>query len=555
MVGDSLSGLPYFSPAGVLEETAAPEKKVPLFPPTKEQQTIIDFYRTGQSFKVVALAGTGKTTLIRFCALSVPERRALYLTFDKASADKATKEMPSNVKARTFHSLALEGVSLAYGWDTVKRRQDISLGVKRPLAIANYLGIKDPVTVEVRGVGDDLTVGKVFKVLTPVEQVRYCKSAIKAFCDTSDKEIEVKHFPSKFFVAPEIFQLAQRMWADICSPPGVIWWEISYYAKIFCLIDPKYSDITSAYQTLFIDEAQDTNNLQAGFYAAQVGRPESPLQKVYVGDSNQAIYQFRGDVDLIGLLSLPSFSLSESFRFGPNIAAAAAKVHLCRTNDLLPLVGRNSDVGSVQMYVQNPDAVIARKNMTVLLIMLEGAPHIDHDVHIHVSAKLRNNLIKLVDTIIWFLDESERPGCVRPESLHSDLDEYENLKEFQEGLKDEPAMVVSLVSMLRDPDERERIIKVIKQTGERLPSKQDLANKGSSKVVELMTTHKSKGGEWGSVQLADDFREPKEAYNPATGETTFIYPSIEELNLIYVACTRAKSKLGLGTAAWIQSPP
>ena len=76
------------------------------FSPTSEQNIAIAEAKTGQSFKVIAYAGTGKTTTLQLISDAMPERRGMYLAFNKAIATEAQQKFHQNVDCRTFHSLA-----------------------------------------------------------------------------------------------------------------------------------------------------------------------------------------------------------------------------------------------------------------------------------------------------------------------------------------------------------------------------------------------------------------------------------------------------------------
>jgi len=76
---------------------------------TEEQHTICQAARdlgVRSSFKIQAFAGTGKTTTLAAIAQSLPQRRFLYLVFNRAAADEAQLKMPSNVTVRTAHAVA-----------------------------------------------------------------------------------------------------------------------------------------------------------------------------------------------------------------------------------------------------------------------------------------------------------------------------------------------------------------------------------------------------------------------------------------------------------------
>ncbi len=78
--------------------------------PTYEQTTAIDNARLGKSFKVIAYAGTGKTTTLQMISDAMPERRGMYLAFNKAIASEAQSKFHRQVDCRTFHSLAYRSV-------------------------------------------------------------------------------------------------------------------------------------------------------------------------------------------------------------------------------------------------------------------------------------------------------------------------------------------------------------------------------------------------------------------------------------------------------------
>jgi hypothetical protein len=64
--------------------------------------------------------------------------------------------------------------------------------------------------------------------------------------------------------------------------------------------------------------------------------------------------------------------------------------------------------------------------------------------------------------------------------------------------------------------------------------------------VTISTAHKAKGLEWESVKIGDDFKGPTVDEDGNT-----VFPSEEELNLAYVAVTRAESRLDPGSLDYI----
>ncbi len=80
---------------------------------TAEQEMIVERARAGESLRVLALAGTGKTsTLIEVAtALPIP---GLYLAFNRAIADEARRKFPRHVVVKTAHALAYAALGYKY---------------------------------------------------------------------------------------------------------------------------------------------------------------------------------------------------------------------------------------------------------------------------------------------------------------------------------------------------------------------------------------------------------------------------------------------------------
>lgn len=77
--------------------------------PTDEQINIVDKYTTtGDNLLVNALAGTGKTTMLKMLALTLKGRPALYIAFAKSDVKEAEQVLPSTCLAKTMNSMGLK---------------------------------------------------------------------------------------------------------------------------------------------------------------------------------------------------------------------------------------------------------------------------------------------------------------------------------------------------------------------------------------------------------------------------------------------------------------
>ncbi|NXX43362.1 FBH1 helicase, partial [Tricholaema leucomelas] len=82
---------------------------------THEQQKILNHkIEPGQIVKIMAFAGTGKTSTLVKYAEKFADLNFLYVTFNKAAADRGKRVFPRNVTCKTFHSLAFGSVGRQY---------------------------------------------------------------------------------------------------------------------------------------------------------------------------------------------------------------------------------------------------------------------------------------------------------------------------------------------------------------------------------------------------------------------------------------------------------
>ena len=110
--------------------------------------------------------------------------------------------------------------------------------------------------------------------------------------------------------------------------------ELLHRAVIAARTPDVAAQLHRTYRAIYVDEYQDTDQLQVELLKALVG-PRTSL--VVVGDPDQAIYGFRG-ADVAGILNFPqqfrtsadepapTVILQRTRRFGPNIRAAATSI-------------------------------------------------------------------------------------------------------------------------------------------------------------------------------------------------------------------------------------
>src|SRR5487761_1343126 len=75
--------------------------------PTSEQQDILDAVATGGTVAISACAGTGKTSTLRMIAERSPERRMLYIAFNKGGTEGSGSVLPEERQVQDVACLGL----------------------------------------------------------------------------------------------------------------------------------------------------------------------------------------------------------------------------------------------------------------------------------------------------------------------------------------------------------------------------------------------------------------------------------------------------------------
>lgn len=471
------------------------------FAPTAEQETAQAAFRTGASIAIEAGAGTGKTsTLLQLAEIMTPGQRGQYVSFNKAIAQEAGAKFPGHVTASTAHSLAFRAVGHRY-----KRRLDAPR--MRPEQVARVLGI-DPFTVQY---GDDR------KVLAAGYLGGVVMRAVQKFCQSADLEPGEDHFPyiegidvptpdgrrgwaANRQVRMWLLPALRRAWADLERVDGSLKFEHDHYLKLWHLSGPRIP-----VDVIFFDEAQDANPVLVAIIAAQ-----THAQLVWVGDSQQQIYEFTGAVNALAEVPADQRTfLTQSFRFGPAVAEVANTILELIPDAELRLQGTPT-IASVVGPVAEPDVVLFRTNAGAVGRALR-----------EITEGRRPYIVGGADDVVRFAKAAQQ---LRETGWtgHPDLACFTSWGEVLDYVEqNEQGADLALLVRLVEEFTAETIIS---QLGGMGPE--------AGADVVLSTAHKSKGREWPVVQLGGDFRpRDKGGREPS------------ELRLLYVACTRAKLEL------------
>lgn len=465
--------------------------------PTDEQLAALDLFRTGDSMVIGAGAGTGKTSTLRLLAYSTPQRGA-YLAFNKSIVVETADRMPRRCSASTAHSLAFRAVGRRFAHRLGSPRMRSNL-------IATALGL-GPFVVKY---------GEQSKVLQPGYLAGLTMRGVTRFCQSIDEKPSERHVPyvdgidipdddgrRTFANNAELRKvLAPAMvkaWADVTREAGQLPYKHDHYLKLWQLSRPRIE-----VDYILFDEAQDADPVMAAIVAAQ-----THAQRVYVGDENQAIYEWRGAVNAMdGFASEHQRMLTQSFRFGEAIAEAANEI-LDLLESELRLRGLPSIESEVGELGEKPyDAMLCRTNARAVSEMLhnqrEGrVPHLIGS-GTEVAAFARG--AKELKDEKW--------------TSHPDLTCFRSWGEVLDYVRHDP-----------QGDELKLLTDLVEEFGVAtiLRALDPMPSEAEADVV-ISTAHKAKGREWPVVILGEDFagREASDA----------------ELRLRYVACTRARNHL------------
>ncbi|MGW2540976.1 UvrD-helicase domain-containing protein, partial [Kitasatospora sp. NPDC001574] len=487
---------------------AAVEQVSHEYPPTPQQQKIIDACLAGQDVAVQALAGTGKTSTLLMVTRRLPDKRIAYIAFNRSIADEAKRKMPRNVTSDTSHAFA----RAALKGEPIERKVVIARthpGARRDKDVAAALGITRPLMFE----GGEVD---------PEDIASIAMQAVRLYRESADDELGRQHLGAwgRTPAAPGLLDAARRAWADITDPDSdKIVFKSDDYIKIWALRRPRLP-----YSMILFDEAQDINPVLKRVIQDQ------PTQTIVVGDSQQSIYSFRGAID--ALKDWPAdtvLPLTQSWRFGPQVAAVGNR-YLNLLGADLQLQG-NPALDTTIGLVDEPDAILTKTNIGAVGAVFEGL-----DAGKRVAMVGGGTDIKQIALAAKDLKAGRR-------TKHAELSAFEDWEEVRQYAEsNEDAKALQTFVRLLDNYSPDDIINMVQQL---VP--EDAKDPAQRPQLTVSTAHKAKGREWDQVRIGPDFPQPKE--DTETGE--LVLPGAEDLRLAYVTVTRAKQRLELGSLDYV----
>lgn len=470
-------------------------RRVGMFKPTEEQSLALEKFRTGETLKVIAFAGAGKTSTLTLLAKSRPTR-GFYLAFNRSIAAEASEKFPKTVDCRTTHSIAWRTVQPRYRFSSAKMKESV-----RARQLAEILQLKDRVFAGVLK-------------LTGIQQAHLLRGTLRGFCQSADTEILPIHVPEYGRLAGAPAQIvseirasavaeAMALWKRMIAPNDRIPLGHDGYLKLWALGRPKFDA-----DFILLDEAQDTNPVVLDVLTNQVS------QIVYVGDRHQQIYEWRGAINAMDQIkNAQTAYLTQSFRFGQGIASAASQV-LATLGETHPVRG-NPSIHSVIGDWHERCTVLARTNATVMMEALEA-------LNSGWSAFIVGGVDELKNLLSDVFDLKAGKPASSPEFFgFQNWNEVVGFAETEEG------------------QDLRTFVQLVEKYGERAlwAAVSNTHQDELTADIVISTAHKAKGREWDSVRLAPDFLSSQLVEGSPQAEA--------EVRLFYVAMTRAKRRLSV----------
>lgn len=491
------------------------------FIPSKYQQDIFDFIQHGNGNSVInALAGSGKTSTIVNAVKLIPSTcNALFIAFNKEIVKELEKKLAGvkNVQVKTLHSLGLLMIQRNLGTnieiDEYKYRTFIKKNIKQ-LSSADF----DKMTTKLMQQYTD-------NVIQLCDLGRYNL----AQCEKDLLQVSARHD------IPII--------DDECNAVlNVMKWgrenttSIDFTDMVWLPYELTLNPIGLQYDYIFIDECQDLNAAQRELFLRCFRRG---TRFIAVGDKKQAIYSFAGaDAESFAKLqNLPNTTtlpLPISYRCPKkvvNLANQFVDTMECREGAPDGEIVHNVSIKDIH----DGDMVLCRTKMPLIKLYMR---YLRMGVKSYVRGQdIGLNLLRMVDkTEQIVLNVSLQKDGVFAR-LYDDLFEERNRLMIKRGMDLEDATLSNQIMNKYDS------IKALEILAEGLTSARDLHDRIENVFAEsadgvcLSTIHKAKGLEANNVYILCKTLMPSRL-------ATQDWEKEQEQNLMYVAYTRAKYKLG-----------
>ncbi len=449
-----------------------------------------------------AFAGTGKTTTAVGYAAARPDARILYMAFNKAIQTEAQSRFGRNTRCQTTHSLAYQAIGRHYANRISRSWRALTVGKEAGLGTWHLAALTHS------------TLNKFFQSCDSQIGPGHAEAARDQYnCEDSDLAIALA--------------AARTLWTRMQDRDDHVSIPDDAYLKMWALSHPRLD-----YDFIIFDEAQDSNPV-----TAQVVREQTHATLLYIGDRHQSIYGFRGACNAMDDFGPRATHrhLSHTWRFGPSTAGYANLLLGELKGEKVPLVGLGRDEPF------DPAACITKLSRTNAQLFKDAALVRGHGIH-WVGGIESYQVNRVLDAYALFMRARDQ---IRDPFLRN-FASWGEMRAYTEETKDSETRILA---DLIDEYKHETPDLVAQMRSNAVPDARDAQ-------MILTTAHKAKGLDWDYVQIADDFEVLNEAEASLRNDPEAPLNE-QEINLLYVAVTRARKAVQLNTETqqWIQSLP
>ncbi len=434
-----------------------------------------------------ALAGTGKTSTLIEYVKARPSKRFLYIVFNKSMQKEAELKMKGfrNIEIKTAHSIAFQKTK-----DKLKLMERMN---KKTLNSFNIFQVNDFLRVS------NFFISKIF--INVLNEFLFSEYKIDDF---------VKRFNSEYFSNETVMKNKNKISYFVenghlkrfifkCARDTDIHISHDFYLKFF-----QINKIDLGYDIVLTDEAQDISPQMKNIILNQSAK------KIFVGDKYQSIYKFRGAVNALEKIeNAKQFYLTNTFRFQKNSTMERW------ANVILESLGEKNILSARGSYKEiGTKAIISRTNSA----LFEKAHQlVSNGKKIYFEGGITGYNFNVITDIVQLKNRQLNKIYNATVKKFKHIDEFEEYTEQTEEQQ--------LKTALKLAKKHNTYIYVMLNE-----IKENLAKHKENADYILTTAHKSKGQEYGMVELLSGF-------NILDKETKVM--NEDEANLLYVAITRA----------------
>ncbi|WP_343289991.1 UvrD-helicase domain-containing protein (plasmid) [Vibrio harveyi] len=472
---------------------------------SQEQKNCLTLFKKmnhGDLLTIESGAGASKTFT---CSLLIskgaaPYHKALVLAFNRLIVDEMRESFADNVTIVTTHELARMHTN-----NIAEHRLETPL---TPQHVCKALTLACTV-----GKLDRLTFAE--KLITIIS--RYASSistSIQRFLE--DNKFSLMR-PSEYEMLPMFIYYGKSLWEKMCNKNSDIPVLHDVYLKEFVFAIVR-GDLTLDYDIVVLDEAQDSAPIAKLLFESLQGK------KISAGDTFQSIYEWRGAVNVMEQLAkttIHSARLTTCYRFGQEIADIAngliVKFH-GRTPNFKGHPSKSSEIieSATEFNPNRQELWLFRTNAELMGELIAAS-----------NKGVKCHLLKDNQEYLNLITQAESLFNCNPVSKGV-LASFTDWKEFETfAMSEAGGEYKSFVNAVMRYGFFE-IRKVIEAS----------ANTQPENAQRLFSTaHACKGLEFESVVLSSDFDK---ILNRSSGRML-----LQEVNLLYVALTRAKLRLDI----------